>query len=165
MFASGSPFPNVALHNRVYKPGQGNNAYIFPGVALGVILFRISHITDELFLMAARKVADSVTENNLNEGRIYPKLKEIREISIKIAVEVAEKCYKVIHFIKINKNFCFKDGTAKLHPKPVDLEMYIRSQIYSVDYDELINKTYDWPVKDMKHGFPVPVVRRDSMDD
>lgn len=96
MFASGSPFPNVELGNRVYKPGQGNNAYIFPGVALGAILFHISNITDELFLMAARKVADSVTEKNLSEGCIYPKLKEIREISIKIAVEIAEKCYEVI---------------------------------------------------------------------
>ncbi|PIO54883.1 hypothetical protein TELCIR_23742, partial [Teladorsagia circumcincta] len=44
-------------------------------------------------------------------------------------------------------------------------EMFIRSQIYSVEYDELINKTYDWPAKDAKHGFPVPVLPRSSMDD
>jgi hypothetical protein len=45
------------------------------------------------------------------------------------------------------------------------MEMYVRSQIYSVEYDDLINKTYDWPKQDMKHGFPVPVVIRHSMDD
>lgn len=43
--------------------------------------------------------------------------------------------------------------------------MFIRQNLYSVEYDELINKTYEWPAKDSKHGFPVPVLRRTSMDE
>jgi hypothetical protein len=43
--------------------------------------------------------------------------------------------------------------------------MFIRSQIYNPEYDELINHTWEWPEQDMKHGFPVPVVRRTSTDD
>jgi hypothetical protein len=43
----------------------------------------------------------------------------------------------------------FQDGTAGLYPEPRDKEMYVRSQIYGVEYDELINKTYDWPPADM----------------
>ncbi|KHN87945.1 NAD-dependent malic enzyme, mitochondrial [Toxocara canis] len=153
LYASGSPFPNVELNGHIYKPGQGNNAYIFPGVALGTILFQIRHIDTDLFLIAAkasRKVAACVTEESLKVGRVYPQLKEIREISIQIAVEMAR--------------YCYKNGTANLYPQPEDLEKYVRAQVYSTEYDELINATYEWPQEDMKHGFPVPIVRRDSMD-
>uniref|UniRef100_A0A0K0FYD7 Malic enzyme n=1 Tax=Strongyloides venezuelensis TaxID=75913 RepID=A0A0K0FYD7_STRVS len=151
LFASGSPFPNLEYNGKIYKPGQGNNAYIFPSIGLAVCLFKIKHIKSKYFLIAARRVAASVTQKNLDEGRIYPRLKEIRDISVKIAVEIAEEAYK--------------DGLATLYPKPKDMELYIRAQVYDVEYDELINKTYVWPEKDCKHGFPVPVMRRDSMDD
>ena len=55
MFASGSPFDPVTLSNgKTLVPGQGNNAYVFPGVALGVTLFGVKHISDDIFLEAAK---------------------------------------------------------------------------------------------------------------
>jgi len=131
LFASGSPFENVEVNGKTYEPSQGNNAYIYPGVALGVILFQVRHIDNSLFLLAARKVAENVTEECLAGGRMYPRLHEIREMSIHVAVAIGE--------------YCYANGMAQLYPKPAEMETFVRSQIYSVDYDDVINQTYDWP--------------------
>lgn len=54
IFASGSPFPKVTLASgQTFFPGQGNNAYVFPGVALGVIACGVRHVSNEIFLTTA----------------------------------------------------------------------------------------------------------------
>ena len=93
IFASGSPFgperpPLVEL-----RPAQGNNAYVFPGIGLGAVACRARTLPDELFLAAARTLAGLVRRNDLDQGSLYPPLKEIRKISLAIAVSVATKAY------------------------------------------------------------------------
>jgi malate dehydrogenase (oxaloacetate-decarboxylating)(NADP+) len=94
IFASGSPFDPVDLDGRTFVPGQGNNAYIFPGVGLGAISSRARHVTDEMFYVAAQTLAKEVRQSDLDLGRIYPPLSRIREVSAAIATAVAEVAYK-----------------------------------------------------------------------
>ncbi|KAK9880175.1 hypothetical protein WA026_010048 [Henosepilachna vigintioctopunctata] len=72
IFASGSPFPPVTYKGKKYYPGQGNNSYIFPGVALGVICSGMLTIDNETFLIAARALANIVDEEDLSRGSLYP---------------------------------------------------------------------------------------------
>ena len=88
-----APFDPVKLGDRTFVPGQGNNAYIFPGVGLGAIVSGARMVTDEMFLAAAHSLADQVTDADLERGRIYPSLRRIREVSALIARDVAKIAY------------------------------------------------------------------------
>lgn len=93
IFSSGSPFPPVTIGDKTFSPGQGNNAYIFPGVALGVIATGTHHIPDDMFLIAAQELANYVEQVDLDRGSLYPPLSSIREISMRIAIGVTKCAY------------------------------------------------------------------------
>jgi len=95
IFASGSPFPALNINGKTIIPAQGNNAYIFPGLALGVIASRSTRVTHEMFYIAAQTLASLVTDKHLDQGTIYPPVDEIREVSFEIAVAVAAEAYKL----------------------------------------------------------------------
>ena len=117
--ASGSPFGPVTLGGRTFTPGQGNNAYIFPGVGLGVIVAGARRVTDTMFYAAARTLAGQVSPDALEAGRLFPRLRDIRSVSALIAVAVAEVAYE--------------EGLASV-PRPADLRAAVERSMYDATY-------------------------------
>jgi len=119
IFASGSPFAPVTFNGKTYMPGQANNAYAFPGIGLGITACDATFVIDEMFFVAAKALANAVSEADLAQGRIYPPLTKIKEVSTAIATAVAEVAYN--------------QGIAR-KPKPDDFPAFIKSQIYEPKY-------------------------------
>jgi malate dehydrogenase (oxaloacetate-decarboxylating)(NADP+) len=119
IFASGSPFEPVDVNGRLLQPAQSNNSYIFPGIGLGAVVSGTSVITDEMFLAAARTLADSLSEADIESGRLYPPLGDIRSVSVSIAVAVAEIAYA--------------NGMAG-NTRPDDLHAFVRQRMYDPYY-------------------------------
>src|SRR6202041_778698 len=90
IFAAGVQFPPVHLNGQTFLPGQANNFYIFPAIGMAVYATQASRVTDEMFIEAARAVADQVPANLLNQGLIYPLQSGILEIEIQTAARVAK---------------------------------------------------------------------------
>ena len=123
LFASGSPFDSVEIQGETFIPGQGNNAYIFPGVGLGIILSQAEVISDDLFLAAAETLSDLVSDEELSSGQLYPSLKDIRKVSKAIAITVAKKA--------------FSEGLTNMSI-PQDIERSLDRIIYDPVYPDYI---------------------------
>jgi len=89
LVATGSPSAAVSIDGMRVEVGQANNAFVFPGVGLGAVVAETRGITDRMFLLAARALADAVPDDRLAVGALYPALSSIREVSRAIAVAVA----------------------------------------------------------------------------
>ncbi len=123
IFASGSPFGEVSMEGKTFVPGQANNAYIFPGVGLGVLASEAVRVTDEMFTAAAKSLNEQVSADDLKIGRIYPSLTTIREVSAKIALAVAE--------------VVFKRSLTRMQVS-ADLRGHIRATMYEPDFGTYI---------------------------
>ncbi len=117
--ATGSPFPPVTFGGRTYRTGQGNNAFIFPGVGLGLWVGRVRRVTDAMFLDAARALVSLVTDEDLAEGSVYPRLARIRDCSHAVACAVIRRAVAEGHA-----------EPAMLH----DLEARVRRAMWEPEY-------------------------------
>lgn len=94
VFASGSPFDPVTIAGTVYSPGQGNNAFIFPGIGLGLLLSGSRRVSDGMFLAAAHALAAQVTDSDLDHGLVFPAVGRLRDVAVAVAATVAGVAYE-----------------------------------------------------------------------
>lgn len=120
IFASGSPFEPVELKGKTYYPGQGNNVFIFPAIGLAVLATQAKRVSDEMFIVASHALSELITDEDLSKGLIFPPIKNILEVALKVALSVAE--------------YIFDNGLAGVQ-KPQDLESFIICKMYHPDYN------------------------------
>jgi malate dehydrogenase (oxaloacetate-decarboxylating)(NADP+) len=123
VFASGSPSDPVTVGGSTFTPRQGNNAYIFPGLGLGILASGARRVTDAMFYVAARTLAEEITPEDLARGSLYPPLKRIRQVSARIAEAVAREAY---------------DAGLAAKPRPQDLGAAIREGMFDPTYPDYV---------------------------
>jgi malate dehydrogenase (oxaloacetate-decarboxylating)(NADP+) len=119
LYAAGVPFPPVRHGDKTLVPGQGNNLYIFPAVGLAIVATKARRVTDEMFVVAARVVADQVTQAELDSGLLYPPQSAILQTEVAVAVKVAETI--------------FNRGLAGAEA-PADVREFVEGQLYKPEY-------------------------------
>jgi malate dehydrogenase (oxaloacetate-decarboxylating)(NADP+) len=120
IFASGSPFEPVQYKGKTYIPGQGNNVYIFPAMGMAVLATESKRVTEEMFIVAAKAVAEQVTQAELDTGLIYPPQSQILDASLRTAAKIAE--------------YIFDNNLARVK-RPKDIEAHIRKTAYRPVYE------------------------------
>jgi malate dehydrogenase (oxaloacetate-decarboxylating)(NADP+) len=121
VFASGSPFPPVHLDGKTFIPGQGNNVYIFPAMGMAVYATQARRVTEAMFIVAAKAVAEQVDDASLASGLIYPPQGKILAASLHVAVKIAEHV--------------FEHGLARVD-RPDNIEEHIRALAYRAEYPD-----------------------------
>ena len=121
IFASGSPFDPVTLGAKTFIPGQGNNVYIFPAMGMAVLATQSKRVTQQMFIVAAKAVAEQVTQEDLNSGLIYPPQSQILAASLHTAAKVA--------------TYVFDQGLASVE-RPTDIAAHIKEIAYKPVYGD-----------------------------
>ena len=122
LFAAGVQFDDVTLGDKTLTPGQANNFYIFPAVALAVYATQAKRITDAVFIAAAHATAEQITDAQKAQGLLFPKQKDVLRVELHTAVKVAR--------------YIFEAGLAQVE-QPDDLVDWMQSMLYRPEYKAL----------------------------
>ena len=118
LVGTGSPFPPVEVNGVLQRISQVNNSYIFPGLALGILVSRAQRVTDRMIMAAARKLA-SLSPARLDPAApLLPPLKDSRAVGLQVGEAVARQA--------------IADGVSTLDPTqvPAELKAYVWNPVY-----------------------------------
>ena len=121
LVACGVQFPDVTVGGKTFHPGQANNFYVFPAIGLAVYATKPKHITDRMFIEAAKASADQVSSDDRDRGMLFPKQSHILETEITTATRVAEHV--------------FDQGLATVE-RPKDVRAWIEAMTYKPEYKQ-----------------------------
>jgi malate dehydrogenase (oxaloacetate-decarboxylating) len=116
--ATGSPFEPVRVGDRDVPIGQGNNAFVFPGLGFGSILAEASEITDGMVLAASYALAEYVADRHLYDGLVYPPVQELRAVARHVAARVVEQAFS--EGVARTTKFALRDAAAHVRAKMWD---------------------------------------------
>jgi malate dehydrogenase (oxaloacetate-decarboxylating)(NADP+) len=120
LYAAGVQFPTVTLNGKTFHPGQANNFYIYPAIALATYVTKPRRLTDACFVAAAQASADQVGPDLRARGMLYPSQANILETEVTTATRVAE--------------FIFDQGLAQVPSPGDDIRSWIEGQLYMPKY-------------------------------
>jgi len=123
IYAAGVQFPPVHFKGQTFLPGQANNFYVFPAIGMAVFATQASRVTDEMFIEAAKAVADQVPTDLLQQGLLFPLQSNILEAEIQTAARVAK--------------LVFDSNLARVE-RPADMVAFIRGHVYKPEYPAVL---------------------------
>lgn len=119
IISTGSPFEDIVKNGKPFRIDQTNNCYIFPGLGLGLIAVKAKRVTEEMFIAAAKALAEtSPSKNNPNANLLAP-LSDIRKVSYQVAIATAKEA--------------ISSGLAGFIPSE-DLEKYLSHYMWKPEY-------------------------------
>ncbi len=127
--ATGSPFDAVTIDGKTLVPSQCNNMYVFPGIGLAASVAGVKEITDKMLYVAAVACAESMTPEEKAEGRTFPKIARIRDVSHAVA------CAVISQALKDGLTTSFK----RLEMDEKEISDLVRRKMYTPTYSPLVD--------------------------
>jgi malate dehydrogenase (oxaloacetate-decarboxylating) len=85
LVGTGSPFAPVEVNGKLVRISQVNNSYIFPGLALGILVSRATRVTDGMIMAATKALASLSPARADKNAPLLPPIADARKTSAAVA--------------------------------------------------------------------------------